>query len=253
MASPTLGEWLREEPFGLTLSAGFFGFYAHTGFALALEEAGLVPNRHSGSSAGALVSAFLAAGRAASALRPLLGDLRRDDFWDPSPGFGLLRGDRFRALLERELPSRDFSDCARPLAVSAFDVRALKTRVISEGLIAPAVHASCVFPGLFHPVMLEGRPHIDGGVLDRSGLAGMPDGGRVLYHHLSTRSRIRRHIPLLSLYPPRPDLVPVVLQGLPRSGPTRLEVGPAAMDAAYRSTRAALARTLPRAGAAVIA
>ncbi len=28
-ARPTLREWLAEEPFALTLSAGFFGFFAH--------------------------------------------------------------------------------------------------------------------------------------------------------------------------------------------------------------------------------
>ncbi|MBT9557805.1 MAG: patatin, partial [Myxococcales bacterium] len=50
-ARPTLQEWLAEAPFGLTLSAGFFGFFAHTGFAMALEDAGLEPDRLSGSSA----------------------------------------------------------------------------------------------------------------------------------------------------------------------------------------------------------
>ena len=33
-----LSEALREEPFTLVLSAGFFGFFAHVGFLQALEE-----------------------------------------------------------------------------------------------------------------------------------------------------------------------------------------------------------------------
>ena len=57
----TVSEWLDEGPFTLTLSAGFFGFYAHTGVLLALEERGHHPAKLTGSSAGALVAAAYAA------------------------------------------------------------------------------------------------------------------------------------------------------------------------------------------------
>ncbi len=250
MAPPTLAHWLREAPFGLTLSAGFFGFFAHTGFALALADQGLQPSAYSGSSAGAMVSAFLAAGRSPDDLAQLFTSVRREDFWDPAPGFGLLAGHRFRQLLERELPVADFEACPRPVAVSTFDVRALRTHVVQSGPLAPAVHASCVFPGLFHPVPLNGRPHIDGGVADRSGLAGMP-APRVLYHHLSTRSRVRRHIPALSGVPQRPGLQSVILNGLPAVGPYRLHEGPRAIEAARGAMRRALEQ--PVDGSPVIA
>ena len=46
LAPPTLREWLAEEPFALAMSAGFFGFFAHTGVLLALEEAGLIEGYH---------------------------------------------------------------------------------------------------------------------------------------------------------------------------------------------------------------
>ena len=35
------------------------------------------------------------------AMRARLLTLRREDFWDPALGFGLLRGERFRSELER--------------------------------------------------------------------------------------------------------------------------------------------------------
>src|SRR5690606_33221631 len=50
----THSDWLAREPFTLALSAGFFGFFAHTGVLLALEHAGLRPRRIVGVSAGAL-------------------------------------------------------------------------------------------------------------------------------------------------------------------------------------------------------
>ena len=46
MARPTLSEWLREGPFSLTLSSGFFGFFAHAGLVTVLEDEGLLPRRN---------------------------------------------------------------------------------------------------------------------------------------------------------------------------------------------------------------
>ena len=65
-ASPTLRTWLSEAPFSLTLSSGFFGFFAHAGVMTVLEDEGFVPSRVSGSSAGALVGGLWAAGVSAS-------------------------------------------------------------------------------------------------------------------------------------------------------------------------------------------
>jgi len=44
MATPTVREWLRERPFALGLSSGFFGFFAHAGLVSVLEDEGLVDN-----------------------------------------------------------------------------------------------------------------------------------------------------------------------------------------------------------------
>ncbi len=156
---PTLREWLAEGPYTLVMSSGFFGFFAHAGVVSVLEEEGLPPARVCGSSAGALVGGLWAAGLPAARIREELLALRREHFWDVRPGLGLLRGALFRQRLEA---------------------------------LAPAIHASCALPVLFQPVRIEGRLYLDGGVLDRPGLAGAPDGGRVLYHHLTSRSPWRR-------------------------------------------------------------
>src|SRR3954463_15684284 len=96
----TLGAWLREGPFSLGLSSGFFGFFAHTGLMTVLEDEGLLPARLTGSRAGAPVAGLWAAGLSASTLRNELLALRREHFWDPAPGLGLLRGRLFRERLE---------------------------------------------------------------------------------------------------------------------------------------------------------
>ncbi len=238
IATQTLREHLRAAPFSLAMSSGFFGFFAHAGLLSVLEDDGLLPARVTGSSAGALVGALWSAGLDASALEAELRRLRRADFWDPSPGYGLLRGALFRQKLEALLPRASFDGCRAALAISTFDVLGRRTRVVDRGPLAAAIHASCAVPLLFHPVALDGRPTVDGGVADRPGLAGMPRGERVLFHHLTSQSpwRTRRSMRV----PARADMVTVAIEGLPRVGPFRLEQGPRAFEAARRATRVAL-------------
>jgi len=224
------------------MSAGFFGFFAHAGALVALEEAQLVPMRTSGASAGALVTGVWSAGvDGADIARELLA-LRRRDFWDPAPGLGLLRGGLFLDRLRKILPATTFAQCRVPVALSVFDLASRRVRVLDRGELAPAIAASCALPGLFHPVWIDGRPLIDGGVTDRAGLAGMPDGTRLLYHHLGSKSPWRRTASPALRVPARANMRAVVIDRLPRVGPFRLEEGARAFAAARRAMKAALDR-----------
>ena len=211
----TLRDWLEEGPFTLTLSSGFFGFFAHAGAVAALEDAGLRPSRITGSSAGALVGGLSAAGVPARRIRDELLALRREHFWDPSLGVGLLRGALFRARLEALLPVRSFEECPIPVAVSAFDVLARRTAILDRGALAPALHASCAAPVLFQPVRIGTRVYADGGILDRHGLAPVAGGERVLYHHLTSRSPWRRRSSAALRVPARVGLRAVATPGIP--------------------------------------
>jgi NTE family protein len=227
-------------PFTLGMSSGFFSFFAHCGMLQALEEQGLLPARLAGSSAGALVAALWAAGLDTPRIAGRLMSLTRADFWDPRPGLGLLKGRRFREILDAELPVAEFSACRRPLAVSTWDLRSNGVRVFDSGLLAPAVHASCAVPLLFHPVWIGGRPYLDGGVVDRHGLAGVPAGERLLYHHIASRSPWRRAVSPAMKLPDRPDTVSLVIEGVTRLGPFKLARGRAAFEQARDTARRAL-------------
>lgn len=232
------------------MSSGFFSFFAHTGMLAALEEAGLRPSRISGSSAGALVGATWASGVDAMDLAGELLSLQRRDFWDPGFGPGLLRGRLFQKRLERLLVAKRFDACRVPVAVSVFDVKTRTTHVLERGSLAEAVRASCAVPLLFHPVTIEGRPYLDGGILDRPGLLGMPQSEkRVLFHHIASRSPWRRSLPL----PSREGMVTVAIEALPRSGPFRLDEGRRAFHVARAAMRQALDRPLPERGPLTVA
>jgi NTE family protein len=150
--------------------------------------------------------------------------------------------------MHRLLGVRTFAGCRVPLAVSVFDVYSRATRVVDDGDLAAAICASCAVPGLFHPVAIDGRPCLDGGILDRPGLVGMPEREpRVLFHHLLSRSPWRRRrgtgpdeVPI----PLREGMVTLVLEDLPRSGPFRLHEGRRALKVAREATRRALDRPI---------
>lgn len=240
-ARKTLRDYLKEGPFALAMSSGFFGFFAHTGVLTVLEDEGLLPRRVSGSSAGALVTASWAAGLDAPSLAAELEGLRRSDFWDPGFGPGLLRGRLFRQRLARLLPELRIERCRVPCAVSVFDVARRRTHVLDAGDLPSAIHASCAVPLLFHPVWIGARAYLDGGILDRPGLEAMPASEpRVLFHHLASKSPWRTKLTM----PKRPGMVTLTLGELPRSGPFKLDEGRRAFAEARRAMRRALDRPI---------
>lgn len=238
--SQKLRDWLRQRPFTLTMSSGFFSFFAHCGMLSALEESGLRPAAIAGSSAGALTGGLWASGLSSHAIRDLYFSVRRSDFWDPAPGLGLLRGERLRALIRRSAPAERLESCRCPVRVSVFDLVRLRTRVLSSGDLADALYASCAVPLMFHPIRLAGGLLVDGGVCDRPGVAGVPDGERVFYHHIASRSPWRRRNSKALQIPERNNMATLVIDGLPRPGPGDLGRGPAAWSEARDATRRAL-------------
>jgi NTE family protein len=235
----TLAERLREGPFELILSSGFFGFFAHAGVVRALEERGLTPALAGGSSAGALVAGLWGAGVPAERIRDRLFALRREDFWDPDPlalvRGGLLRGERFQALLEEalsEIGVRTLEGGRVPVRVVAYDLGARRCVALDRGPLALAIRASCTVPGMFQPTHIESRRYIDGGVADRAGMGAASPGARVLYHHLPTHSPWRRFTPRQNRIPARPSLHLLHEPALPRLSPFHLSRGPRAYDLA---------------------
>lgn len=254
-----LGHILGLEDYALCLAPGFFRFYAHIGVLQGLGEAGCLRVSHlSGCSAGALVATFLAAGVNPSEMAQKVLAIKRSDVWDMGGIGGLLKGELFRAKVAEHLPVQTFAEAKIPLAVTAFDLGRMRTNCIVEGELALAARASCTFPGLFQPALLEGSPHIDGGVWDHDGImaleacfqrtrsssATVPEEGQrlaadrklivnVVFDRVGSSSlpKAFSNCRLLTL----------VVENVPGVGPFSMEeMGPVAFDRALRATRQAL-------------
>lgn len=224
-------EVLQQRPFTLCMSSGFFGFFAHGGMLEALDAKGLRPARVVGSSAGTLAAGAWASGVPVLELKRVLSALRREDFWDMAPGWGLLRGARFDALLRETFPVTQIEALETPFACSVYDVRRRATVVLERGDLVSAVRASCAFPALFQPVEIDGAHYLDGGILDRPAFDCLAPDEHVLVHHLATRSpwRIGRG-PRPA--PVRPGALIMDLGQFTRLHPWALERGPAVWDEA---------------------
>ena len=241
-----LREWLSGEPFTLTMSSGFFSFFAHCGMLSVLEEEGILPQRVTGSSAGSLVAACWASGMDTPDIRDLFFGITKRDIWDPGLGLGLLKGDKFRQRLRAVLPAQNLEDGRVPLAISVYDWKQRETHTYDKGDLATLVSASCAVPYMFQPVKYQDRSYLDGGVKDRPGLLSVQPKERVFYHHILSRSPWRRKSDPALLIPQRYNMAALAIDGLVRSGPSKLDKGPIAYKQAREATQRALSQRLDK-------
>jgi len=222
------------------MSSGFFSFFAHCGMLSVLEEEGITPRAVAGSSAGALTGGLWSAGLSTTTISELYFSMNKESFWDPAPGPGFLKGERFRQLLREVSPIDRIEQCRHPLIISAYDLFRLRVQTLSEGPFAESIYASCAVPFLFRPIRIGSAYLVDGGVADRPGLAGVTMGARVFYHHIASRSPWRRRNSAALRVPRRDNMASLIIRELPRPGPDEMHRGRAAWETARGATRVAL-------------
>ena len=153
----------------LALGSGGARGYAHIGAIEVLEERGFEIVVVAGSSMGALVGGLHAAGKLDAYTdwaRDLtqLDVLRLLDLSLSAPG--VLRAEKIFARVRDLFDGVLIEDLPVPFTAVATDLFARKAVWFQQGPADVAVRASLAIPGLFAPVMLNGRLLVDGGVLD---------------------------------------------------------------------------------------
>ncbi|MFS4459639.1 patatin-like phospholipase family protein [Bdellovibrio sp. HCB2-146] len=231
-----LRSWLQKNEFSLALSSGFFGFYAHCGFVKALYDSKCYPKEVSGSSAGAIIAGALASGLSPQEIEEIVIGFRKQDFWDPSLGWGFIRGQLFEDILHHHF-IQDFSQAKLPLHISIFDIFKMKTVVARTGSTARAIRASCAVPLMFHPTMIENRPYWDGGLLDKAGMEGLNADAPILCHYLKSPGLITDLEYKFFKKKMHSNLKLVLLEDLSQCGPNLMHEGKAIIDEAYQKTQ----------------
>ena len=164
----------------LVLGGGGLKGFAHIGVLRALEERGIRPVVMAGTSVGALIAAAYVRGVSIDTLEITALSLRKPDlFRIDHVGMVLKRllapslylEQPLQTLVERLVPEGSFRDLPIPLLVNTVDLE--RGTLVTWGLpglqevsVTDAVYASCALPGFFPPRVIDGRPCVDGGVLE---------------------------------------------------------------------------------------
>lgn len=160
---------LRRKPVvGLALGSGSARGWAHFGVLRALREAGVSPDIICGTSIGSLVGATYAAGEMDAFESWVLGLGKRKvfGFMDFNLGGGLLKGEKIIEFWRENFVQETVEQLGTPFGCVATDLQTGAEVWLRKGSIAEAVRASIALPGLFTPVMREGRLLVDGGLVN---------------------------------------------------------------------------------------
>jgi NTE family protein len=158
----------RKPKIGLALGAGSARGWAHIGAIRALEERGVKPDLICGTSVGALVGAFYAAGQLDKLERWVtgLGWTTVLRLMDLSLRGGLIRGQRLFTLFRTTFEDRDIAELPVPFGAIATELASGREVWLRQGSVLDAVRASCSIPGLFTPVLRNDTLLVDGGLVN---------------------------------------------------------------------------------------
>jgi NTE family protein len=138
-----------------------------------------------GTSAGAMNAVWVAAHGTSTASLAALGKvwagLRRSDVFPLGPRTalrglvghspGVTSADRLGRLVAAHAGISTLEEAKIPVHLVAADLLSGQTVTLSTGPLVTGVLASAAIPGVFPPVLRDGRYLVDGGVADRTGVA----------------------------------------------------------------------------------
>ncbi|MDZ7578975.1 MAG: patatin-like phospholipase family protein, partial [Candidatus Nanopelagicales bacterium] len=164
------------KPVAFVLAGGASYGAVQVGHLRALAETDIEPDLVVGTSVGALNGALVAEDpkEAPARLSELWSSIVRRDVFGNTVGMAVsmvsgqpsaTRNDGLRALIERSLTSRDFSDLALPHTAIATDFDTGDVVLINDGDLVSALLASAAIPLVFPQVPRDGRNLVDGGLV----------------------------------------------------------------------------------------
>jgi NTE family protein len=159
---------MDEPVIGIALSSGGAAGLAHIGVIEVLADAGIDMRCVAGTSAGAMVGAAYAAGKLDGLRDRFLAVNRRAlvRLFDPSWSGGGLFGGRRAMDMVQPFIGENIEDLPRRFAAIATNLVSGTREVIRNGSVQEAVRMSIAIPGVFTPVLRDGRPFVDGALVD---------------------------------------------------------------------------------------
>ena len=169
---------------GIALGGGGARGLAHIVMLSVLDDFGVRPQVIAGTSIGAVIGAFYAGGLSAARIREEIAYLTSfpeslEDVFKERRLFGwfdfidlrvtrnsILRIDKLLDRIDETIGISRLEDLPIPLKIVATDLWAHEEVVLDSGPLEEAVAASFAMPGIFKPVVREGRVLVDGGMVN---------------------------------------------------------------------------------------
>ncbi|WP_226578439.1 patatin-like phospholipase family protein [Halobacillus litoralis] len=159
---------MTKPTIGLALGSGGARGFAHLGVLKVLHNHGIPVDMIAGSSMGALVGSFFAAGQRIEDMYKLALTFKRKYYLDFTvPKMGFVQGKRIKEYIRIFTFGKNIEDFKIPMSIVATDLYAGEKKIFTSGPASEAVRASIAIPGIFVPERINDRLYIDGGVIDR--------------------------------------------------------------------------------------
>jgi NTE family protein len=157
---------------GVALGSGGAKGLSHIAFLQALDELGVRPAVMAGTSIGAVIGAFYAAGVSGARMEQLVKEIGFRDLYKIVLDFSILsksaiyNGKGVEDFLAREIPAQTFEEVQMPFKVVATNFWNRRQVVFDRGSLITAIRASMAMPALFEPVLLNDMVLVDGGAVN---------------------------------------------------------------------------------------
>ncbi|HRY28735.1 MAG TPA: patatin-like phospholipase family protein [Elusimicrobiota bacterium] len=165
-----LARKLGKMSVGLALGSGAAYGYALIGMLRVMERHGVYPDILSGTSIGALIGAFYAAGKSPDELEEIARGITKQKILSLAdftlPWQGVIIGREVHKFLKSVIGDVTFEELALPLTCVATDIVSGEEVVLKTGKVADAVRGSLSLPFFFQPYFLDGRFLVDGGLVN---------------------------------------------------------------------------------------
>lgn len=155
----------KKRKVALALGGGAARGLANIGVLKVLEKERIPIDLIVGSSIGGLVGAAYSLGEPTYRLEEAALRFSMDKLVDFTISkTSLIQGKKLEKLIEEFTDKKDFKDASIPIAITTTDIETGEELVHTKGDLQKIIKASCSWPGIFPPIVIDGRKLTDGGI-----------------------------------------------------------------------------------------
>ena len=152
---------------GLVLSGGAARGFAHIGVLRAFEENGIKIDCISGSSIGALIGLFYAAGKTPDEIMEIAKGIKKHKLKAVGPfHLGKAGVGYVEQIIKKYVTQTDFKELQKRLFVCVTNFQSGEYEIIDTGEILPAIKVSVAIPIKYDEQRINGVVYIDGGMVN---------------------------------------------------------------------------------------